>query len=195
MPLTFSLPMEFNAFVSGFQSIQKFSGNNFWIMKPVGSSRGRGISIASDISDVSYSQPIVIQRYISDPLLFMGYKWDLRMYVLVTSFSPLQAYLYKEGLARFASRKYSSKVDSLDDLRIHLTNSSIQKEFNEDIDGSHPACVAGINGAANKVAFSWLWKRLQGVGMDTDSLWLKIMDTCHKALIAAGSDIPYQPSR
>ena len=205
MPLTYALPHEFNAFVSGYQSIQKVCGNtsssnsNIWIIKPVGLSRGRGISIVNDVSMVSYSQPIVIQRYISDPLCFMGFKFDLRIYVLVTSFSPLEAFIYKEGLARFGSKQYSLRPEFLNDHRIHLTNSSIQREFGNDngdngIDRSHPAYLAGSNGAGNKVAFTWLWKRLEGLGMDTQALWIQMVDVCHKALLAAGSDIPQQPN-
>ena len=197
MPLTYALPHEYNSFVSGYQSIQKISGAaNIWIIKPVGLSRGRGISVVDDIANVSYSQPIVIQRYIADPLTFQGYKWDLRMYILVTSFGPntLEAFLYKEGLARFGSKIYSLRPELLHDNRIHLTNSSIQREFDDCIDRSYPSYLAGSNGGGNKVAFSWLWKRLKGLGMDTDKLWQRIVDVCRKALEAVGSDISHQPN-
>jgi hypothetical protein len=68
---------------------------NIWIMKPVGLSRGRGISLVHDISQVSYSSDVVIQKYVHNPLLLDGYKFDLRLYILVTSFSPLEAFIYK----------------------------------------------------------------------------------------------------
>ncbi|GBG82841.1 hypothetical protein CBR_g36370 [Chara braunii] len=69
---------------------------NLWIMKPIGQSRGRGIFLINDINEISYGSPMVVQRYISRPLLVDGYKFDLRIYVLVTSFNPLEAFLYKE---------------------------------------------------------------------------------------------------
>jgi len=62
------------------------------------------------------------------------------------------------------------------------------------IDRSHPVYLAGQNGVGNKVALSWLWKRLDSLGMDTRLLWLKIVDVCCKALEASGSDIPHQPN-
>ena len=63
---------------------------NFWIMKPVGLSRGRGISLVRDVASLTYSQTSVVQRYVEDPLCLDGYKFDLRLYVLVTSFRPLE---------------------------------------------------------------------------------------------------------
>ena len=38
--------------------------------------------------------PYVVNEYIMKPHLFNGFKYDLRLYVLVTSFEPLTIYLY-----------------------------------------------------------------------------------------------------
>lgn len=51
----------------------------------------------------------VVSRYIDNPLLCFGHKFDLRLYVVVTSFEPLWVYIYREGLARFASEPYSNE--------------------------------------------------------------------------------------
>jgi len=72
-------------------------------------SRGRGIYIIDDISEVNLEDPAIVSKYIENPLLINGHKFDLRIYVCVTSYDPLRIYVYEEGLARFASEEYSMK--------------------------------------------------------------------------------------
>ena len=55
-------------------------------------------------------------------------KFDFRLYVLVTQVTPeLQCFLYKDGLARFATDDYSKNTND-DNLFMHLTNYAINKE-------------------------------------------------------------------
>ena len=68
---------------------------NYWILKPVGMSRGRGIELIKNLEDVVFSEPVVLQKYLSNPLLVDGYKFDMRVYVLVTSINPLEAFIYR----------------------------------------------------------------------------------------------------
>ena len=104
-------------------------------MKPANLSRGRGIHLIDDINEVTADELSVVSRYISNPLLINGHKFDLRVYVLVTSYEPLKIYVFKEGLARFASESYSSNMNKNNKFQ-HLTNYSINKKndnfvFNE----------------------------------------------------------------
>ena len=86
----------------------------------------------------------VVQEYIDQPLLIRGLKFDLRVYVLVTSIQPLRIYLYKvtqsiihlvlnkrlkcqDGLVRFATKEYSNKPEDIDDKYRHITNFSVNK--------------------------------------------------------------------
>ena len=45
----------------------------------------------------------MVQAYLPDPLLVDGRKFDLRLYVVLTCASPLQAFLSTRGVARFAT--------------------------------------------------------------------------------------------
>ena len=78
----------------------------------------------------------MISRYIEDPMLIGGKKFDLRLYVLVTSYRPLRVYQYAHGFARFCNVKYSSQAGELNNPFIHLTNVAIQKH-NEDYNVKH----------------------------------------------------------
>ena len=80
-----------------------------------------------DLSEVPLSEPLVISKYIDNPLLINGLKFDLRLYVLVTSFDPLKIYIYNEGLVRFASETYNIETIK-SNIYAHLTNYSINKK-------------------------------------------------------------------
>ena len=128
IPDTYVLPDEFGEFYSHFQKLKSSDPKrNTWIVKPANLSRGRGIYLVDDIAEVNVDDISVISRYISNPLLINGHKFDLRIYVVVTSFEPLRIYVYKEGLARFASEQYSNKV-SKNNKFAHLTNYSVNKK-------------------------------------------------------------------
>jgi tubulin polyglutamylase TTLL4 len=60
--------------------------------------------------------------------LINGLKYDLRIYVLVSSFDPLRVYIYDEGLVRFATEEYSTNLKDLTKKFVHLTNYSINKK-------------------------------------------------------------------
>lgn len=58
-----------------------------------------------------------------------GYKFDLRLYVLINGISPLRIYMYRDGLARFATVPYKLPAPSnMNNLCMHLTNYAINKD-------------------------------------------------------------------
>ena len=106
-PETFVLPDQFDEFYEAYKLLgQEYPDKNMWIIKPAAGARGKGIYVTSDIDDIDEDSSNVVSRYISNPLLINGFKFDLRIYVCVTSYEPLRVYVYKEGLVRFASEQY-----------------------------------------------------------------------------------------
>jgi len=100
-PLSFVLPLDYEEFQS--DRSQPENIGNLYILKPVASSCGRGIKIVDSKQRVSNKEGILASRYIMNPHLINGLKYDLRVYVLVTSFNPLKVYMYNDGLVRFAT--------------------------------------------------------------------------------------------
>jgi hypothetical protein len=70
-----------------------------------------------------------VSEYIYNPLLFDGYKFDLRVYVAITSINPFRLYIYDEGLTRFATSKYNNNIsgNKKQSKYTHLTNYSLNK--------------------------------------------------------------------
>jgi len=72
------------------------------------------------------------------PYLIDGLKFDMRIYVLVYGVDPLRVFVFREGLARFATEEYSGpNKNNMDNMQMHLTNYAINKhaenfEANED---------------------------------------------------------------
>eukprot|EP00928_Gymnodinium_smaydae_P004777 TRINITY_DN11631_c0_g1_i3.p1 TRINITY_DN11631_c0_g1~~TRINITY_DN11631_c0_g1_i3.p1 ORF type:complete len:461 (-),score=61.14 TRINITY_DN11631_c0_g1_i3:167-1549(-) len=177
MPTTFEMPRE-----AGLLKQRMSECDGMWIWKPAWSACGRGIRLL--VKGNSVPETGIVQRYISDPLLINGFKFDLRLYVLVTSYCPLRIYLYEDGLVRLATRKYTPKAKTAGVREMHLTNYSIQKYVETDHDGdssnSPPVC---------KWSLSQLDSYLQSIGVNSSEVHAKIHDVIVKTIIAVEADI------
>ena len=120
-------------------------GRRKLIVKPDGGSQGDGIFVASGWEDArcrlaahgSGCRECPVSHYLGDPLLLGGLKFDLRVYVVVSSLLPLRVHLCREGLARFATQPYADASGR--ELSAHLTNYSLNVrtagfEHNDDPD-------------------------------------------------------------
>lgn len=144
VPVTYLLPADYNLFVEEFRR----NPNAMWIMKPTSRSQGKGIFIINKLAQIKkwssqsrwaqmpLKEAYIISRYIEDPLLIGGKKFDLRLYVLVSCFRPLRVHQYVHGFARFCNVKYNTDLDAIDNPFIHLTNVAIQKH-NEEYNSKH----------------------------------------------------------
>ena len=127
-PKSFILPFQLSDMKTHFAGIPKRAKRTF-IIKPDKGAQGKGIFMIQDLDDISdYTESAVAQEYIS-PLLIDGFKFDLRIYVLVTSVDPLRLYIHREGMARFCTEKYSPpRARNLEHCYAHLTNFSLNKK-------------------------------------------------------------------
>jgi tubulin polyglutamylase TTLL6/13 len=128
----------------------------------------------------------VVQRYMHKPYLIDGLKFDMRIYVLVYGIDPLRVFVFREGLARFATEEYvGPQKSNLDNLYMHLTNYAINKkseafEANEDSaddDVGHKRSVSSV--------FKLIEENEKDKGVTAESLWADIDDIAIKTLISA----------
>lgn len=123
---------------------------NLWIVKPGGLSRGRKIRIFDSYQEicqyaelsfisgtsgqiqVDYSgaqrtkannKAWVAQKYIENPLIILNRKFDIRVWVVVSSWNPLKVYYYNQPYIRFTSQDYDK--NNIQNMFSHLTNNAI----------------------------------------------------------------------
>ncbi|KAJ3326084.1 putative tubulin polyglutamylase ttll9 [Blyttiomyces sp. JEL0837] len=146
---SFVLPQEHALFQEEF----KRNPGSVWIMKPVGKAQGKGIFLINKMSQISQwrkdprlnaraiaganpgggdsvegPEAYIVQRYIDNPYLIGGKKFDIRAYVLVTSYYPLVVHIHRNGFCRFSNHQFTMNVKDISNLYIHATNVAIQKQ-------------------------------------------------------------------
>lgn len=153
-PKTFIIPDQIDLFFSARQK------DGFpYIIKPTSGSLGKGITIIKPGQE-SFSlsnQLSVAQEYV-EGLLIDNTKFDLRIYVLIASISPLRIYVYRDGLARFCSEDASHDSDyaKLTNVTFNKTNTNV--------------------GEMSKISrlISDVFPILESKGVDVEKLWNKI---------------------
>lgn len=173
-PMSFCLPAEREALAKVFDT------SPLWISKPGGGARGDGIYVIKKLPTVTAGETIV-QKYIANPMLIHGLKFDLRFYVTVLSLDPLRVYVHENGLVRLATENYEENFDDIKNKSAHLTNFSINKD--------NPSFVATDDmeedGKGNKWTHRPFWPFLESIGMDPDLIRKEIEDAFVTVVISA----------
>ncbi|NXG05520.1 TTL13 polyglutamylase, partial [Sakesphorus luctuosus] len=172
-PRTWCLPADYG----DFQAYRSMSKTRTFICKPDNSCQGRGIFITHHPEEIKHGERMICQQYISEPFLIDSFKFDMRIYVLVTSCDPLRVFVYKEGLARFATMRYINRSSrNLGDICMHLTNYAINKHNENFIQDD-------TMGSKRKLSTLNAW--MAEHSYDTTKLWADIDDIVIKTLISA----------
>ncbi|GFO20153.1 tubulin polyglutamylase ttll13, partial [Plakobranchus ocellatus] len=174
-PKTWCLPADYG----DFQAYTRQKKNKTYILKPESGCQGRGIWVTKNPKDIKPHEHMICQVYVARPFLIDGFKFDLRIYTLVTSCDPLRIFIFKDGLGRFATNKYSEPTHhNTDNVYMHLTNYAINKHSSEFVRDDE---------AGSKRRISTINRYLQEKGYDVDKLWADIDDVIIKTLISAHS--------
>ncbi|XP_056022300.1 tubulin polyglutamylase ttll6-like isoform X46 [Ostrea edulis] len=174
-PKTWCLPADYGDFLA----YTRQKKNKTYILKPETGCQGRGIWVTRNPKEIKPHEHMICQQYMSKPFLIDGFKFDLRIYTLVTSCDPLRIFLFKDGLARFATNKYIEPTNNnVDNVFMHLTNYAINKHSEDFIRDDE---------AGSKRRISTINRYLRDKGYDVDKMWADIDDVITKTLISAHS--------
>jgi tubulin polyglutamylase TTLL4 len=186
---TFILPTERTAL----QLELDKSPASIWIIKPSASACGRGIKLitAEKLKEKKKIRNVIAQKYIKRPLLINGFKFDLRLYVVVTSFDPLRIYLYDNGLVRFCTAKYSLKTAHLKNRYRHLTNYSVNKKAKDYISNQS----VDDDGEGHKWSVHAFKVYCQSQGISFESIMESIEEIIIKSMISAEDPIASNTNR
>jgi hypothetical protein len=157
-----------------------------WIAKPRALGAGMGIYIISDRDALEHERQTsnVVQAYLENPHLVEKpgldgnqgrFKWDMRTYVVVTSMTPLRAYLYRRGLVRISTSPYTR--DCKTNITACLTNTSLNKK----VEGAQLKDITW--------SFSKMRDYLRPRGVDFEQVFLRIQRAIGLALLSAESEM------
>ena len=186
-PRTWNMPQESNAFLSqAKESAKKKKRTRTYIAKPSNGAMGNGIRLFRNLEKAPLEENYIIQEYLDKPMLIEGFKFDMRVYVLVTSCDPLKVFLFKDGLVRISTKGYAPPTDAnIEDLFMHLTNYSVNKNsatYEKDEDEYK----------GSKRNFDFLNDWLKAGNFDVQKIWREIADVIVKTLLVAEPHLIHQ---
>ena len=83
-PKSWVLPAEYGDLKKYSEQCRSKGRSRTFIYKPTNAAQGRGIALTRNIDSVPNDETLLVQEYLSRPFLIDNFKFDLRVYVLVT---------------------------------------------------------------------------------------------------------------
>ncbi|VDK41055.1 unnamed protein product [Taenia asiatica] len=142
-------------------------------------------NVESVPSSSSQYGPCVVQEYVTNPYLIDGFKFDLRVYVLITSCCPLRIFVYNEGLVRLSAEKYKEPMEpNGESMYRHLTNYAVNRKH-------HAYIKTNDETEGSKRSFAFLEDYLaRHAGLaDCRMLWRRIRNLVVKTIIIAAPHV------
>lgn len=112
-------------------------------------------------------------------MIYKGFKFDLRIYVLVAGCNPLRIYIYEDGLVRLAAEKYERvNKENKDNKFKHLTNYAVSKQHSSFFIGQgnnpNPSQSSQTLDSGHKLSLESFLQTLSSQGFRTDLTWSSI---------------------
>lgn len=149
--LTYDLETELSAFIGNFYFNQEpyfynknsktkeseiYTNNilldNTWILKPTNMARSIDMIVSNNLNEIikcSETGPKICQKYINNPYLMNGKKFDFRYMILVKSFAPVEIYIYTGVFwFRSANNNFTLDINSFTDYETHFTVMNYEKK-------------------------------------------------------------------
>ena len=185
MPVTYEYPKDKSKIEKIFKNY-KLDINDLWIVKPTNLFSGSGIHIFKSLHEEKKNRlnKFLISKYLNNPHLLNGKKYDMRIYVLITGFQPLRIYLYQEGLVRIAADEYDLNMESIDNKFSHLTNTAINIKNKKYMNPKND-----MDESANKWNLKTYRNYLRKKNINVELLFDKIKDIIIKTLISGQKEI------
>ncbi|XP_071149049.1 tubulin polyglutamylase TTLL7-like isoform X2 [Mytilus edulis] len=179
MPKSWILPSDYSQLVNYSKDLKSKKKSKTFIIKPSNGAQGHGIQLFKNAEKIPATEHFIVQEYIEKPFLLDGYKFDLRIYVLITSCDPLRVFLFNDGLVRMSTEKYQNPAESnINHMYMHLTNYSVNKhneyyEKGETVDSGSKRSIAFLN------------EYLRNKDRDVALMWRNISDMIVKTLLVS----------
>ncbi|KAL2327273.1 hypothetical protein Fmac_020700 [Flemingia macrophylla] len=121
---TYNLETHLSQLIGDYCERKKEGLDNLWILKPWNMARTIDTTVTDNLPAIirlMETGPKICQKYIEQPALFQGKKFDLRYIVLVRSMHPLEIFLSDCFWVRIANNQYSLDRSSFFEYETHFT--------------------------------------------------------------------------
>lgn len=156
LPKSFILPIQKSRFLNELNNPDRKK----FLVKPDNGSLGSGITIINQNQKYKPNGSLSVAQEYVESYLINNRKFDLRIYALIASITPLKIYVYRNGVARFCSEENDSNT-----IYSQLTNTAVNKK----------KAHGDLNSITKMVDDIFIIMKRDGV--DIDSLWNKIDNT------------------
>ena len=183
-PETYVLPEDIAALKAAMAQ-----GRDAWFIKPARGSEGNGhtiVQLASEVDDVLKVKPKlarVAQRYIENPLLLHKRKFDLRIYICISSFDPLCIYVSDLGFAKLAAEQWQKGCYT--NRSIHWANMAVNKDHQNFAISTGTGTIAESPNSSRFTHEQFKQHLISEMGADPVVVWQRIDALCVNAVLAA----------